>query len=380
MTASNPPSGGGAGGPEGPGGSGMPDLLMTGPLRILAALIIPAITFGVLYASFVFMRDSNASKLAIALVAITVGVFGVWALFIATNNLVSLLPERFRELVRPFVFVGPALAILFVYLVYPSFYTLYISFFGPKSKEFVFLENYVYAFTDTQMQIALRNNVLWMIIVTACTVILGLVIAVLVDRVGKWEPLAKSLIFLPMAISAVGSSVIWRFMYYPKPEGEPQIGLINAFITTLGFEPVAFLIEKPLNNFALMIIMIWTLTGFCMIILSSAVKGVPDELIEAARLDGASEVRIFFNVIVPYIRGTILTVTTTVLIMVLKVFDIVYVMTNGKFDTEVVANRMFNEMFKAGNYGHASALVALLMIATIPVMVFNIRNLRAEKR
>jgi alpha-glucoside transport system permease protein len=361
-------------------GSGFAKMVTTGPLRIVVSFIVPVITFLVLYWSFNFMRNTEAPKLLIAVVAIVVGVGGVWALFLTTDNLVSMLPEKTRELVRPFVFVGPGLVVLVVYLVYPAFYTLSISFFGPKSEEFVGLKNYFFAFTAEPMQIALRNNVMWMIFVTTMAVAFGLIIAVMVDRIGKWEPVAKSLIFLPMAISAVGSSVIWRFMYYAKPEGEEQIGLINAIIVGLGGEPVGFMIEKSLNNFALMFIMIWTLTGFCMIILSAAVKGVPDELLEAARLDGAGEIRIFFSVIIPYIKGTIITVATTVLIMVLKVFDIVYVMTNGRFDTEVVANRMFNEMFKFGDYGHASALVTILMLATIPIMIYNIRSLRAEKR
>lgn len=356
------------------------DHLTTGPLRVGVSLIIPVLAFLALRWSFIFMRDSDAPRYVIGAVAILVGVFGVWVLFYATDNIVSLLPQKIREMVRPFVYVGPGLVVLIVYLVYPTFYNFYISFMGPQSEKFVFLDNYVFAFTNPAMQIALRNNVMWMIIVTGSTVSLGLVIAVMVDRINRWEPVAKSLIFLPMAISAVGSAVIWRFMYYAKPESEPQIGLVNAIIVGLGFDPVGVMFEKSINNFALMIIMIWTLTGFCMIILSAAVKGVPDELLEAARLDGASEVRIFFSVIIPYIKGTILTVATTVLIMVLKVFDIVYVMTNGKFDTEVVANRMFNEMFKFGNYGHASALVMILVIATIPVMIFNIYSLRAEKR
>jgi alpha-glucoside transport system permease protein len=355
------------------------DMFTAGPLRIIVSLAIPVITFIALQWSFIFMRDSEASKFAIGVVAILVGVFGVWVLFYATDNLVSLLPARTRDMVRPFVFVGPAMVVLFIYLIYPLFSTLYLSFFGPDSENFVGLENYVFAFTDPDILIALRNNAMWLVIVTSFTVGLGLLIAVMVDRIGRWEPVAKSLIFLPMAISAVGSSVIWRFMYYAKPEGQEQIGLANAVITGLGGEPVGFMIEKSINNFALMFIMIWTLTGFCMVILSAAVKGIPDELIEAARLDGANEVQIFFMVMIPYIKGTIITVGTTVLILVLKVFDIVYVMTNGQFDTEVVANRMFNELFRFGNSGQARALVMILMLATIPVMVYNIRSLREQR-
>ena len=211
---------------------------------------------------------------------------------------------------------------------------------------------------------------------TGFVVSLGLVIAVMVDRIGRWEPVAKSIIFLPMAISAVGAGVIWKFIYSFQPIQRPQIGLLNAIVVAFGGQPQGWLILKPWNNFFLIAIMIWILTGFAMVVLSAAVKSVPSSLMEAARIDGASEVRIFFRIIIPYISGTLITITTTVIIMVLKVFDIVYVMTNGQNNTEVIANRMYRELFTYRNQGHASAIAIVLLIAVTPVMIYNIRSMR----
>lgn len=359
------------------------DLLTTGPLRIAVSFLVPVIAFLALRWSFIFMRDAEANKLLVGLVALVVGVAGVWVLFIITDSLVSRLPETLREKIRPYVFVGPALVILLAYLVYPTFNTLYLSLRDARSLNWANtnsplglpLDNYVFIFTDPAMLITLRNNLLWLVIVTSVTVSLGLVIAVMVDRI-KMESFAKSIIFLPMAISAVGASVIWRFIYNFKPAGTPQNGLLNAIWVAAGNDPVGWLIERPWNNLFLIVIMIWLLTGFAMVVLSAAVKGVPVELLEAARLDGASEIRIFFNVIIPTIRGTIITIATTIIIMVLKVFDIVFVMTNGQFDTQVIANRMYTEMFTYGNFGRGSAIAVILMLAVIPIMVSNIRNLR----
>lgn len=368
-----------ASGGSGPNNS-VQEWLTTGPLRLLVALVVPLITFIVLWQSFIFMRDSDANKLIVGLVALIVGVGGVWALYIGTNYLIEQLPIRLRDALRPYLFVGPAMVILTVFLVYPALNTIYISFLDARSNNFVGLDNYIFAFTDPDMQIALRNNVLWIILVTGIAVSLGLLIAVLADRLRGWEETtAKSLIFLPMAISAVGAGVIWGFMYDAQPTTQNQIGLLNAIVVGLGGDPVRFLNDRAINNFALIFIQIWLLTGFCMVILSAAVKGVPDELLEAARIDGASEPQIFFRILIPTIMPTIITVATTVFIIVLKVFDIVYVMTNGRRDTEVVANRMFNEFFKFGNFGHGSALAVVLLLAVVPIIIANIRSLRERR-
>lgn len=239
------------------------------------------------------------------------------------------------------------------------------------------LQNYQFAFTSPEMQIAFRNNLLWLIIGTGGSVAIGLVFASLVDRV-KREALAKSFIFLPLAISFVGASVIWKFVYAWQPGDRAQIGLLNALVTNLGFEPVPWLIETSFNTYALIAIMIWLQTGFAMVVLSAALKGVPGEVIEAARMDGASELQLFFRVIIPMIQGAIITVATTIFIAILKVFDIVYVMTSGKFETEVIANRMFVEMFNFRNFGRASSLAVILLIVVVPIMVVNIRNLRRQ--
>lgn len=355
------------------------EIFTTGPLRIVVSLIVPVITFLVLRWSFIFMRDTEANKLLIGVVALVIGVGAVWALFLVTDNLVSLLPKSIRESVRPFVFVGPALVIISLYLIYPTLRTAYLSFFDARSEIFVGLDNYIFAVTSPDMLIALRNNVLWMVFVTSFVVSLGLIIAVMADRLGRWEPIAKSFIFLPMAISAVGASVIWKFIYSFQPASLPQIGLLNAVYTWLGGEPQGWLILKPWNNLFLIVIMIWILTGFAMVVISAAVKGVPAELLEASRIDGATEIQIFFKVIIPYIRGTLLTITTTVLIMVLKVFDIIFVMTSGQNETEVIANRMFREMFTFRNFGRSGALAMVLLLAVIPVMIYNVRSLNSAR-
>lgn len=356
------------------------DRLTEGVGGLIVSISIPIITFLLLWASFVFLRDTEAPKILIALVALLVGVGGVWMLYISGNQLIERLPDVWRDKLRPYLFVGPAMVILTVFLIYPTIGTIWFSFFDANGEEFIWFDNYIFAFTNPDMLIALRNNVLWIVLVVGVTVSVGLLIAVLVDRMSNWEETtAKSLIFMPMAISAVGASVIWGFMYVAKPMDQTQIGLLNAMIVGLGGEPVLFLLNKSINNFALITIQIWLLTGFCMVILSSAVKGVPDELLEAARIDGANEFQVFFKILVPSIMATILTVATTVFIIVLKTFDIVYVMTNGRRDTEVVANRMFNELFRFGNQGHASALAVVLLLAVVPIIYWNLRSLREQR-
>ena len=344
--------------------------------QVLLSLGVAAVLVVVFAWSFNFMRAATAPRFLIAIVALVVGVGGIWALFLTADHLVAQFPAKLRDRLRPYVFITPAFLVLLVYIIYPTIRTVYISFFdftrGGTPQNFG-LQNYVRAFTDPALLIALRNNVLWLIFVPLFAVSIGLVIAVLVDRI-RWEKIAKSLIFLPMAISFVGASVIWRFIYYRAPFGA-QIGLLNGIVVAFGGEPVGWLRLEPWNNFFLIVIMIWLQTGFAMVILSSAVKGVPGSLLEAARIDGAGEIRVFFQVIVPYISGAILTVTTTIVILVLKVFDVVFVMTSGRFNTEVLANMMFNQMFIQGTYGRGAALAVIIFVAVTPVMIHNIRKL-----
>ncbi len=279
----------------------------------------------------------------------------------------------------PWLYMAPALLILLGYLVYPTVSTIYLSFFDERSENFVGLQNYVWVFTSNAMRTAFRNNLLWLVLFTALTVSLGLILAVLLDRV-RYESIAKSVIFLPMAISFVGAGVIWKFVYAFRPANAPQIGLLNAVWTgLLEAQPVGWLVNRATNNFALIVAGVWIWTGFCMVILSAAYKGIPRELLEAARVDGANEWQIFWNVTIPLMLPTIAVVTTTMVINVLKVFDIVYVMTNGDFGTEVMANRMYKEMFHFRNFGRASAIAVILLLAIIPVMAANIRRFREQE-
>ncbi len=278
----------------------------------------------------------------------------------------------------PWLYLAPALVILFVYLVYPIAGTVYYSFFDKRSEHFVGLANYKWSLTSKTMLIALRNNLLWLVFFTVFVVGFGLLLAVLADRVRYESPL-KSIIFLPMAISFVGAGVIWKFVYAFRPRGAEQIGLLNAIVTALGGQPVGWLVNRSINNFALIVVGIWVWTGFCMVVLSAAYKGIPRELIEAARVDGANEWQIFRRITLPLMMPTIAVVTTTMVINVLKVFDIVYVMTNGDFGTEVLANRMYKEMFNFRNYGRASAIAVVLLLAIIPVMLINIRRFQEEE-
>jgi alpha-glucoside transport system permease protein len=266
------------------------------------------------------------------------------------------------------------MAMLGVYLLFPTISTFITS----LTEDGGAASNYRFAVTDPAMHVAFRNNLLWLFLGTSGSLVIGLLIATLVDRV-KREALAKTFIFLPLTISMVGASVIWRFIYTWRPAGEEQIGLANAVATGLGAEPIAWLQTPPVNTLALIIIMVWLQTGFAMVVLSAALKGVPVELIEAARIDGASEPQLFFKVVLPSIRGSIITVATAIFIVILKVFDIVFVMTGGRFDTEVVANRMFNEMFRFRNFGRASALAVVLMVVVVPFMVINIRHVKRQR-
>ena len=279
----------------------------------------------------------------------------------------------------PWLYMGSALFFLTVYLIYPFVGTAYISFLGSATEDFRGLDNYWYIFTNPDMLGALKNNFLWLVLFTSVTVSLGVVIAVLTDRV-RYEAAAKALIFLPMAISFVAASVIWRFMFEFRPAGTPQIGLLNALLSPFfGFKPVAWLVNTRVNNFALIGVGIWVWTGFCTVILSAGLKSIPVQLLEAARIDGASEWRIFWRIILPMMRSTILVVATTMVIIVLKVFDIVYVMTNGNLGTEVIANRMYKEMFNYHHFGRASAIAVVLLVAVIPVIIFNVRRFRAQE-
>lgn len=349
--------------------------LATGIGRILAAVFVPIVTFLVLWQGFIFLRNNQAPQIVMVLVSILWGVGGVALLYWVANWMVEKLPDNARGLIQPFVFVGPAVAILAWFLAIPVVRTLILSFQDETSSNFVGLTNYVFALTDRIMLEAFRNNLLWMIFGTGLSVGLGLLVAVLADRT-RLESVYKAIIFMPMAISFVGAGVIWKFMYTYKGEGSgiSEIGLINAIVLALGGQSQPWLSIPPWNNFFLIVIMVWLQTGYAMVIISSAIKGVPAELLEAARIDGATEVKAFFNVTVPFIKGTLLTVTTTIVIFSLKLFDIVRVMTGGNNGTNVIANEFYLQRFTYGHTGRASAIAIILLLAVVPVMVYNLRQ------
>ena len=281
--------------------------------------------------------------------------------------------------ITPWLYISPAAFLLFFFLVYPSINTIYISFFDYNSEKFIGIKNYIYCFTNEIMLTSFRNNALWIALFVPLTVFLGLIIAILLDKV-KYESIVKSLIFMPMAISFVGAGVIWKFVYAYRPISSAQTGILNAIRSFFQLEPLPWLIIRPwLNNFCLIMVGVWIWTGFCMVILSASYKGIPRELLEAARVDGATEFRIFWKIVLPLLKPTIAVVSTTMVIMVLKVFDIVYVMTNGNFDTEVIANRMYKEMFIFRDFGRASAIAVILLLVIIPMIIINIQRFKEQE-
>jgi alpha-glucoside transport system permease protein len=347
--------------------------------QIVVATVVPIITGYVMVKGFIFLRDGDAPKYVIALVAIIWGVGGVALIYYITNWLIEKLPPKWIARLQPFLFVGPAVAILSWYMAIPTVRTLITSLYDRTGDVFVGLDNYIAVFSERIMTVAFRNNLLWIIFGATLSIIFGLLVAVLADR-SRFEKLAKSLIFLPMAISFVGAGVIWNFIYEVKDAASPQIGLLNAIWVGLGGTPQAWTaMNQPWNNLFLIIIVIWLQTGYAMVIFSAAIKGIPGELIEAARVDGATEVQIFFRIMIPYIMGTIITVATTVVIFTLKIFDVVWVMTGGQFATHVIATQFYRQAFTNQNKGLASAIAIILVITVIPVMIYNLRQFADEE-
>lgn len=319
--------------------------------------------------------DQRLITALIVVIGVPAVLFGY---IVLTEWLLGFAPNRSRARLRPWVWLAPAIAFLGIFLVYPTINTAYLSFLDKFSKNFVGFDNYVYFLTTNDTLTALRNNAIWLVLLTLFAVGGGMVIAILVDRV-RYESVAKSIIFVPLAISFVGASVIWNFMYAFRSPGQPQTGTLNGIVTTAGADPVPWLINAPMNTIALIIVAAWIWTGFCMVILSGALKGISTELLEAARVDGANELQVFRGITLPLLLPTIAVVATTMVITSLKAFDIVYVMTNGSYDTEVIANRMIKELFTYGQPGRASATAVLLLLLIIPVMAINIRRFRAQE-
>ena len=286
----------------------------------------------------------------------------------------------YENSIRVLIFIAPAFIVLFVFILYPVFETVRLSFYDKFGREFVGLHNYLWAINDPNFRRSILNNLGWLLIVPTLSTFFGLVIANLTDRIW-WGTIAKSIIFMPMAISFVGAGVIWKFIYDYRGTGDQQIGLLNAIVVSFGFEPQAWLTIALWNNLFLMAIMIWIQTGLALVIFSAALRGIPKETLEAARMDGASELRIFWSIIIPFLERTILVIWTMITILVLRVFDVIYAMTNGEWQTEVLANLMYDWMFRGGgDSGRGSVLAFCIMIGVIPILVWNLYRHRQEQQ
>lgn len=326
-----------------------------------------------------------------AVLTIVIGLGGCIGYFWLSNQLIDkvLFPARGpnigrnirrAEMIRPWLFLFPAIFALGLYLAYPVVATFWLSLTDRnQGGAFVGLANYQQMLREAKFWEAIRNNMLWLIVVPAASTGFGLLAAQLTDRI-RWGNLAKSLIFMPMAISFVGASVIWKLVYDFRPIGQEQIGILNTVWVWLGGEPQTWLTITPWNNFLLMVVLIWIQTGFAMVILGAALRGIPEETVEAAIVDGANPFQIFFKIKVPQIRSTIVVVWTTITLVVLKVFDIVLAMTNGQWQTQVLANYMYDKLFRAFDWGVGSAAAMVIMLLVSPILVWNVINARRETR
>lgn len=326
--------------------------------------------------NWLLTADTIGEKLLAMLFAILLFVIVMSAILVAVDRRTWFGRQVPRWLVAG-GFLGPAVLMLGFGLIYPALRTVYQSFFDRTSENFVGVENYITVFTQDGFQIVLRNTLIWVLVVPIASTFIGLVYAVIVDRT-RFEAVAKGLIFLPMAISMVGASIIWKFIYEYRPDqqGIKQIGLANQLLVWLGFEPYQFIITNPWNTFFLIVVMIWIQAGFAMTVLSAAIKAIPDDIIEAARIDGAAGVTLFRTITVPSIRPALVVVGSTIAMVTLKVFDIVRTMTGGNFETSVVANEFYVQSFRQFNAGLGAALAVVLFVLVIPIIVYNVRQLR----
>jgi len=301
------------------------------------------------------------------------------ALFFGVVAIILLATQRLRsrrgELVQSAAFVLPAVVLIGVGLLYPALNSIYQSFFGKNGDDFVGLDNYQTIFTDPDQLRVLYNTAAWVILVPIVSTAIGLIYAVLIDR-SRFEKFAKALIFLPMAISLVGASIIWRFVYDYRDPNQTQIGLANAILKGMGLDTYRFLLTEPWNTLFLIIIMIWVQVGFAMTILSASIKAIPDDIVEAAKLDGVSGMQLFRYITVPSIRPSLIVVITTISITTLKAFDIVRTTTGGNFDTSVLAYQFYKEYFRSYNQGLATAIAVLIFLLVMPIVIYNVRQMR----
>lgn len=316
------------------------------------------------------------------LYSIVVGVLVSYALYWLLNFLLSLLPERIFRRVNWLSFLTPAAVLVILVLVVPLFQTVIWSFKDDKAKAWVGFQNYVDLFTDSRFLGILLNNLLWVLVVPAITVAIGTAAATLSNQVGPTrEKVFKSLIFMPMAISFVAASTIWSYFYAYVPPGRPEIGLLNSLVISMGFsaQPWLTIDQGRLNSFLLMAVLVWLQVGYSMVVISAAIKNVPEETLEAAQLDGANAWDIFAKVVLPQVWGTVMSVFVTVLILVMKIFDIVLAMTRGNFTTSVLAFEWYKQFFENSNIGPASAVVTVLVLLIGPLMYLQIRTVQQQE-
>ncbi len=317
-----------------------------------------------------FFLYSKVGQMVLAVIAL----LAVVAVLLGGARLADRFAGRSRTFWATLAFAGPAFALLGVGLVYPAIRTTIMSFMDRRSENAVGLANYEWVFTDPASLQGFINTFWWVVLVPLVSTVVGLVYAILVDN-SRFEKVAKSLLFMPMAISFVGAGIIWKFVYEYRGAAQEQIGLLNAIITGLGFEPVRFLQDAPWNTFFLIVVMIWIQAGFAMVLLSAAIKAIPADIVEAARLDGVNAWQMFRRITVPSVRPTLVVVLTTIIIATLKIFDIPRTMTGARFDTQVLANLMYDQSFTFGNNGIGSALAVMIFVLVIPVVVFNVRQM-----
>ncbi len=324
---------------------------------------------------FLLNAGSAPEKLLVMVVAIVLFVAVMGVLLFAVDR-----PTNVPGWLVFAAFVGPSFLLLGFGLIRPAILTIRDSFFDRTSENFVGFDNFVAIFTTSSLLDVIINTFIWVLVVPIAATFLGLLYAVVVDK-SRVEALAKALIFLPMAISLVGASIIWRFVYEFRADlpNIQQIGILNQIIVLLGGEPYQFLLNGPWNTFFLIVVFIWVQTGFAMTILSAAIKAIPDETVEAARLDGVTGPQMFRYITVPGIRPALVVVLTTIAIGTLKVFDIVRTMTGGLSGTSVVANEFYTQLFRQSNAGLASALAVILFVLVVPIVIYNVRQMRASE-
>jgi alpha-glucoside transport system permease protein len=316
------------------------------------------------------------------LFAVAIGIGASYGLYWLLNFLFTLLPRNILKRVQWAAFILPALVLVGLVLLIPIIQTFIWSFMDKRATNFIGLENYVELFTDPRFLSVLLNNFLWVLVVPAITVAIGTAVATLTNQVGPTrEKIFKSLIFMPMSISFVAAATIWSLTYAYVPPGRPEIGVLNSLVGLFGVEPQPWLTidDGRLNSFLLMAVLVWLQVGYSMVIISAAIKAVPEETLEAARIDGASAWQVFAKVILPQVWGSIMAVFVTVLILVMKIFDVVLAMTGGNFNTSVLALEWYRVYFESASIGPASAIVMVLFVLIVPLMYLQIRTVKQQE-